>query len=200
MLLARRSILRAVGAVALLPLNGVPALASPTLRPRVRPGDPGWPSPAMWQELNHAIGGRLTRVRPLLAACAAPQSAACSEVLRDLRNPYFLDDQPAGTESSGWVDAWQAAPSAYAVPTHSTADVVAAVNFARTHNLRLVVKGGGHSYLGGSNAPDSLLVWMHPMDAITLHDNFVGQGCAGRQGMRPCQSARGRDGCLSITL
>jgi CheY-like chemotaxis protein len=40
--------------------------------------------------------------------------------------------------------------------------VVAAVNFARTHRLRLVVKGGGHSYLCGSNAPDSLLVWCSP--------------------------------------
>ena len=82
-------------------------------------------------------------------------------------------------KSSGWIDAWQSAPSAYAVPARTTADVVAAVNFARRHYLRLVVKGGGHSYLGGSNAPDSLLVWMRPMDAATLHENFVPQGCAG---------------------
>ena len=151
--------------------------------PRIRPGDPGWPSPTLWQELSRAVGGRLTKVKPLLAACTTPQSAGCSEVLHELRNPYFLGEQPAGTESSGWVDAWQAEPSAYAVAAHTTADVVAAVNFARTHNLRLVVKGGGHSYLGGSNAPDSLLVWMRSMDAITLHDNFVGCGCTDHTGM-----------------
>ena len=40
-----------------------------------------------------------------------------------------------------------------------TADVIAAVNFARENNLRLVVKGGGHSYQGTSNAADSLLIW-----------------------------------------
>jgi FAD/FMN-containing dehydrogenase len=51
------------------------------------------------------------------------------------------------------------APNVYAVAAKSTEDVAAAVNFAREHNLRLVVKGGGHSYLGTSNAPDSLLVW-----------------------------------------
>ena len=47
-------------------------------------------------------------------------------------------------------------PSVYAVAARHVQDVVAAVDFAREHNLRLVVKGGGHSYLGTSNAPDSL--------------------------------------------
>lgn len=50
------------------------------------------------------------------------------------------------------------------------AEVAAAVRFAGAHNLRLVVKGPGHSYLGGSNAPDSLLVWTRPMSAITVRD------------------------------
>ncbi len=38
-------------------------------------------------------------------------------------------------------------------------DIAAAVICVREHNLRLVVKGGGHSYQGTSNAPDSLLIW-----------------------------------------
>ena len=68
----------------------------------------------------------------------------------------------------------------YAVAAETTADVAAAVNFARDNNLRLVVKGGGHSYLGTSNAPDLLLIWTRRMQAITLHDAFVPQGCAGK--------------------
>ena len=60
----------------------------------------------------------------------------------------------------------------------SAGDVAAAVDFARTHRLRLVIKGAGHSYLGTSNAPDSLLVWTHGMKGITLHDAFVPKGCA----------------------
>src|SRR5690242_7230792 len=143
----------------------------------------------MWDELNRAVDGRLIKVTPLLAPCeAAPDSTGCNDRLHDLRNPYFLGEQPAGTETSGWVDAWQSATSAYAVPAHTTADVVSAVNFARTYRLRLVVKGGGHSYLGGSNAPDSLLIWMRPMDAITLHDSFVPRGCAGQQPGLPAVS------------
>ncbi|WP_229425066.1 FAD-binding oxidoreductase [Massilia sp. Se16.2.3] len=56
-------------------------------------------------------------------------------------------------------------------------DVAAAVKFARRHKLRLVVKGGGHSYHGASNAPDSLLVWTRKMNAVGMHEAFVGQGC-----------------------
>ncbi len=45
--------------------------------------------------------------------------------------------------------------------------------------MRLVVKGGGHSYQGTSNAANSLLIWTRHMNAVTLHDAFVGAGCAG---------------------
>jgi FAD/FMN-containing dehydrogenase len=56
-------------------------------------------------------------------------------------------------------------------------DIAQAVNFARDNDLRLVVKGGGHSYQGTSNAPDSLLIWTRHMNDITMHPAFVPQGC-----------------------
>jgi FAD/FMN-containing dehydrogenase len=40
-----------------------------------------------------------------------------------------------------------------------------------------VVKGGGHSYQGTSNAPDSLLIWTRHMHDIAMHSAFVPQGC-----------------------
>src|SRR5579871_4617401 len=141
MKLPRRAVVRSVAAAAMLPAMGVSPYAAParTLR-RVRPTDPDWPTQAAWDELNHAVEGRLIKVEPLLAACeAAPAGDACATVLKGLRNPYYLGEQPAGTQTSGWVDNWRSAPSIYAVPAHTTADVVAAVNFARTHRLRLVI-------------------------------------------------------------
>jgi FAD/FMN-containing dehydrogenase len=69
----------------------------------------------------------------------------------------------------------------HAVAARKRENVVAAVNFARENRLRLVVKGGGHSYQGTSNSADSLLVWTRAMDEIALHDAFVGKDCAGRQ-------------------
>jgi FAD/FMN-containing dehydrogenase len=101
----------------------------------------------------------------------------CAELFRSLRNPYYIGDMPALTQTTCWVDAWTSAPSVYAVAATNTADVVAAVNFAREKKLRLVVKGGGHSYQGTSNSADSLLIWTRAMNAITLHDRFVAQGC-----------------------
>jgi FAD/FMN-containing dehydrogenase len=153
---------------------------------RVRPGDPGWPTPATWEKLKQAVGGRLVAPKSPLDACrTAPESAACSELFKELKNPYFIGDNPALTQTSGWVDAWTSAPSAYAVAAAETSDVVAAVNFAREHNLRLVVKGGGHSYQGTSNAPDSLLIWTRAMNGIALVDAFVPRGCEGKVAPQP---------------
>ena len=126
------------------------------------------------------MGGRLLKLKSPFTDCTTtPARVACSEALKHLKNPFYVGDQPALTQTSGWLDAWTSQPSVYAVAAKKTADVVAAVNFARQHNLRLVVKGGGHSYQGTSGAPDSLLVWTRHMNDVTLHDAFVAQGCAG---------------------
>lgn len=156
---------------------------------RVRPGDPAWPDAASWERLNRETGGQLVKVQSPITEClGAPQRPACAEFFRRAKNPYYLGDEAGLTQTLGWVDAWTSKPSVYAVAARKTADVVAAVNFAREHTLRLVVKGGGHSYQGTSNAPDSLLIWTRPMNAITLHDAFVGAGCAGRVAPQPAVS------------
>ena len=153
---------------------------------RVRPSDPSWPTAAAWEKLRNDVGGHLIKVESPFAACtSAPNNPSCDDVFKNLKNPYFIGDNPGATQTSGWVDAWTSTPSAYAVAARTTADVVASVNFARENNLRLVVKGGGHSYQGTSNAPDSLLIWTRAMNKIALHDAFVGQGCEGKQAPQP---------------
>ncbi len=51
--------------------------------------------------------------------------------------------------------------------------------------MRLVVKGGGHSYQGTSNAAASLLIWTRRMHDVTLYDAFVGVGCEGQASSQP---------------
>jgi FAD/FMN-containing dehydrogenase len=183
----RRDFLRALAATPLLVAEssragGAPARAAAEAAgpaTRVRPGDPAWPSAAQWDELRRQTGGRLIDVRSPLADCRPmPDGTACRELFKQLKNPYYIGDQVGLTQTTGWVDAWTFQPSVYAVAAETTADVVAAVNFARANNLRLVIKGGGHSYLGRSNAPDSLLIWTRRMNAIVRHDAFAAAGCA----------------------
>jgi FAD/FMN-containing dehydrogenase len=185
--LPRRGLLKSIAATLLL---GVTSLwprhgAAAPPRRRVRPTDPDWPSAADWDELRRAVGGRLQPVVSPLADCMRnADGALCNSALEALRNPFFIQDQAGGTQQSGWLDAWTSAPSTYAVEAGSAA----AVNFARTKNLRLVIKGGGHSYLGQSNAADSLLIWTRRLNALTIHDSFVPQDCAGLVDPQPAVS------------
>jgi len=191
----RRELLKAALAIPFLPgvipggMRSAWAAAGPVpLRSRVRPGGPGWPSPAEWEALSQAVGGRL--LQPQSPFARGPTDSAYGEALKHLKNPFYIGDQPGLTQTSGWVDAWASQPSAYAVAAQSTADVVAAVDFARKHRLRLVVKGGGHSYQGTSNAADSLLIWTRHMNAVHMHDAFVAQGCEGVQAPQPAVSVQ----------
>src|SRR6476646_4491202 len=153
---------------------------------RVRPGDPLWPSPDKWEQLNKAVNGNLIKLESPLASCKTSSGkSTCDDLFKNLKNPYYIGDNPALTQSSGWLDAWRSEPSVYAVAAKSTEDVVAAVNFARENNLRLVVKGGGHSYQGTSNAADSLLIWTRAMNNVVVQDAFVGQGWTGDLAPQP---------------
>jgi FAD/FMN-containing dehydrogenase len=199
----RRSLLKGIAAsvlpFAVLPRWVLKAGGTRSITQRVRPSDPQWPRADRWAKLRAAVGGNLLEPQPLFAACQKdPSGAACAEVLSNIRNPFYVGDQPAGTEVSGWLDAWTPAPSAYAIAARNAADVAAGVDFARQHNLRLVVKGTGHSYLGTSNAPDSLLIWTRAMNQVTLHDAFVGQGCQGR--VAPVNAVTAEAGAMWIDL
>jgi FAD/FMN-containing dehydrogenase len=191
----RRALLRTV---ALLPFLSAGRTSSQSLSTRrVRPGDSAWPDAARWEELNDDVGGNLLVPQALFGSCTTdPNGSSCSNALDHIRNPYWIADQPAGTEVSGWLDAWTPAPSAYAIKARNAADIARGVIFARAHNLRLVVKGGSHSYLGTSNAPDSLLIWTRAMRKVTLHDAFVGAGC----GAAPVPAVSAEAGAMWMDL
>jgi FAD/FMN-containing dehydrogenase len=183
----------------LLALAGLPMLSScstsaggSAVRPArwVRPGAPGWPSPAEWAALGESVGGRLVQMQSAFAVCEPDAaSAGCTDLFQNLTDPFYIDRSVNLTQTLGWLDAFTSQPSAYAVLAASSADVAVAVNFAREHNVRLVVKSGGHSYLGTSNAPDSLLIWTRPnMQAIEVLDSFVPQGGAGLAAPEPAVS------------
>ena len=116
----RRNLLRSIGMLPLLP-GCFGGLFSPTnaaraattrSQKRVRPSDSSWPSAARWAKLKDDVGGNLIEVPPLFGSCGIePNGAACLDALKGISNPYWIGDQPAGTEISGWLDAWSPAPS-----------------------------------------------------------------------------------------
>lgn len=184
----RRDCLKAGLALPLLPLVQKAAAGNSTgsrnALSRARPGAAGWPSASEWDQLSNAVGGRLSiPVSPFLG-----DAGTRAEALAQIQNPFFIGDQPGLTQTSGYHGAWLSRPSARVVAAANSADVAAAVDFARRHRLRLVVKGGGHSYHGTSCAPDSLLVWTRAMNAVELHDAFVAQGAPAGTAAQPAVS------------
>ena len=57
---------------------------------------------------------------------------------------------------------------AVTVSCSGTADVVEAVNFAREHDLRVAVRGGGHSIAGLSSIDGWLLIDLAPMSGVVV--------------------------------
>jgi hypothetical protein len=90
------------------------------------------PNLADWDQLDKQVGGQLIKMQSPLALCAkAPSSPPCTQIFKQLKNPYYLGDEPGLTQTLGWVDAWISQPSVYAVAARTTNDVAAGVNFAR---------------------------------------------------------------------
>ncbi len=169
--------MKALGSAALLPILPRRLSASANFRRR-RPSDAAWPSKSAWKRLDDAVGGNLIAVDfPVSVFKTDPSGDAARLLWENIRNPYYIGDQPGLTQTLGWVDAWVTEPSVYAVAARNARDIAEAVNFARENDLRLVIKGGGHSYQGTSNAPDSLLIWTRHMNEIAMHAEFVPQGC-----------------------
>src|SRR5258707_1247286 len=98
----RRAFLNAIGSAVLLPAltRDLSAIARP---PRRRPSDIGWPSPSAWKQLNDAVGGNLLPVSfPLSPLKTNPTASASKRVFENLKNPYYIGDEPGLTQTLGW--------------------------------------------------------------------------------------------------
>ena len=73
------------------------------------------------------VGGRLIEVRSPFGVCRGdPVGLACDDLFTGLKNPYYIGDDVALTQTTGWVDAWTAQPSIFAVAAETTGDIVPA--------------------------------------------------------------------------
>lgn len=140
---------------------------------RCLPNEPCWPDAKAWTNLASSLDGKLIKPQSLTRVCDSNfNGRECQDQLVKIKNPFYIQSQAGGTQAQGWLNGWQSTPSIYGVEAHSTKDIALAVNFARKYNLRLVIKGGGHDYLGRSSAPDSLLIWTHAMRNVSYLPSF----------------------------
>lgn len=76
----------------------------------------------------------------------------------------------SGTSADGTCT--QGGYSEYAVKVSNVAQIQLAINFARTQNLRLVVRNTGHDYNGRSVGKGALSIWTHGLKEIKYVEKY----------------------------
>jgi hypothetical protein len=124
-----------------------------------------WPQPAEFQQLASQLSQPLLHPVPPQSACypTSSPSGNCTEVTQNIANGNWGSDQPGLMQSSNWetftfdngsisacylntslgTACEQGSVPVIGVDARSATDVQAAVKFANSHNLRLVVKNTG---------------------------------------------------------
>jgi len=82
----------------------------------------------------------------------------------DMLNPGDEGYEEARTVFNAMIEKY---PS-YVVRPTGAADVMAAVDFAREHDLPLSVRGGGHNFAGTAVCDDGLTIDCSPMDSVRV--------------------------------
>ncbi|KAJ6023621.1 uncharacterized protein N7446_013985 [Penicillium canescens] len=148
------------------------------------PTDSCWPAPSAWASLNSTVGGRLIATVPIGTPCHAPNydAAACAALKAEWYEPQPHLNSPSSIMQTYFANQTcdpftsQSKPctlgnfASYSVNVTSSNEVIAAVRFARKHNIRFVIKNTGHDYLGRSTGAGALSVWTHHLNDIEYQD------------------------------
>lgn len=131
-------------------------------RCKAAPGTSSWPLDHEWARLNTTLSGQLLKPSPPGAVCHPTQSTfdplACPAVLAGWQTTGWHSDDPVSVSENNWNnDTCLPVPTypcsgqgypIYVVNATCATDVKKGVDFAREKNIRLIVKGTGHDYLG----------------------------------------------------
>lgn len=135
---------------------------NPEPKCKAAPNSHSWPSQHEWVSLNRSLSGRLLKPPPPGAVCHPGQptynAAACPSVQAGWLTSIYHSDDPVSTIQNNWNNdtclPYPTDPCSgegypiYVVNATSAEDVKKGVDFARENNVRLIVKGTGHDYLG----------------------------------------------------
>ena len=129
---------------------------------KATPLSPSWPSKSVWEAFNVSVSGQLLAPLPPAAVCDSSLSvfdeASCERVALQWNISDFHATDPISVDQVNWEnDACLPSLGAhcnlqqfprYVVNATEAIHVKQAIEFAREQNVRLIVKGTGHDYLG----------------------------------------------------
>jgi len=133
-----------------------------TPRCKATPGTKSWPSVDEWASLNRSLSGHLIKTTPPGAVCHPTQptfnALACPSVQAGWLTTKWHTDDPVSSVANNWnnntclpVPTLPCSGDGYPVYVVNATRpeyVKRGVDFARKHQIRLVVKGTGHDFLG----------------------------------------------------
>ncbi|KAK2027942.1 FAD binding domain-containing protein [Colletotrichum zoysiae] len=185
------------------------------------PADGCWPGANDWDKLNNTVGGNLVRHVPPAAVCyneyrgiATYDAAKCAEATAKWTDEEWQIAQPASqlwTWGSNNTCELTTDPTStcslgnypeFVIIARTRDHVKAGVDFAKSNNLRLVIRNTGHDFQGRSAGAGSLAINTHNLKDISFVDNYRGPGDyngpaitigAGVQGFEISAAAHARD-------
>ncbi|KAK1962093.1 FAD binding domain-containing protein [Colletotrichum sublineola] len=192
------------------------------------PADDCWPKADTWDKLNQTVEGNLVRHIPPAAVChnqyrgiATYDAAKCAEATANWTDERWQIAQPA---SQLWTWGSNNTCELTTDPTSTCAlgnypefviiaktrdHIKAGVDFARSNNLRLVIRNTGHDFQGRSAGAGSLAINTHNLKNISFVDNYTGPGDyngpaitigAGAQGFEISAAAHARDSPQNVVM
>lgn len=156
-----------------------------------------WPLAAEWTLLNTTVDGNLKTALPPGAVChnsvgsissATYNQAACAEVQANWVNEQWLTDHPIAnlwplyTNNTCLPTDDPNTPCTlgfygdYVILAKKKEHIKAGVDFARTHNLRLIIRNTGHDFMGRSTGYGSLIINTHTFKETTFVAKYSGPG------------------------
>ncbi|KAM5354798.1 hypothetical protein ACJ41O_001444 [Fusarium nematophilum] len=151
---------------------------------RCLPGDSCWPSKSAWAQLNSTVDGRLVATEPIGSPCHDPtyDAEACAELQAQWENPLthipssssimqtYFANQSCDPFTDRTVPCTLGNYVSYAVDVKKTADIAAALRFAKSKNIRVVIRNTGHDFLGRSTGAGALAIWTQSLKTIEFSE------------------------------
>ena len=108
----------------------------------------------------------MSHIATVNGAAVSPSEAAVDELRMQVRGAVLTPGDSGQDAVRGAFNAMHASRPAITVRPTGTADVVAAINFARANGLTVCIRGGGHSIAGLSAIEGGMLLDLAGMDGV----------------------------------